>query len=224
MGLFGSTLDLESDSTKILLRVPHLQTEAKLVLGIGPNQRHVVAWEGWNGRQVVRSSQLRWATFYDDYDEAEEAFYARLEEGPKRFKKAKKRDYQPGRVWKWWCDKVTPKAQPATLQEVQKVVTKLYTEKNKKLPTVFVQGSGRRSTFKYRTTPSGVREYVMYVQQRPTIPRVLLDALWPVYGHAYTPALVLALMEGLVRFAKYDRGEVRAQVRSYRLKVAKKAR
>jgi hypothetical protein len=222
MGLFGSTLDLTLQPAEILMRVPHLQTEAKLVLGRAANNWYFVGWEGWNGRTVVASTQLRWVQSFTDYDSAEVGFYAQLEAGPKRFKASKPRDYQSSRIWRWWYEEVTPKAKPATMAEVQKVVSKLYNDRSKH-PPIFVQGKGGQSKFKRRFNKNGAPEYVMFVQAKPTIPRVLLDTLWPLYGHKYSPALVLALMENLVRFAKYDRGEIRAQVRSYRIKVAKKA-
>jgi hypothetical protein len=183
---------------------------------------HIIGWEGWNGRKAVPNTELRWVRTFTTYNDAEEAFYAQLEEGPKRFKEAKKRDYQRGRIWRWWCEQVSPKGQPATMREVQTVVTKIRREYGNHRPVVFVQGKGRSNTFKSRKNMQGVGEFVMYVQAKPTIPRVLLDTLWPLCGHQYNPAFVLALMEGLVRFAKYDRGEIRAQVRRYRIKVAKK--
>jgi hypothetical protein len=228
MGFFGSTRDLELQPAEILMRVPHLQTETKLVLGKATDtwgRTHFIAWEGWNGRKAIANKELRWVRFFDSYDAAEAEFYAQLEEGPKRFKEAKKRDYQSGRIWRWWCEQVSPKAQPATMREVQTVVMKLRKEHSKQRPVVFVQGKGGKNSFKGRkNVQNGVGEIVMHVQARPTIPRVLLDTLWPLHGHSYSPALVLALMDGLVRFAKYDRGEVRAQVRRYRIKVAKRKR
>lgn len=208
---------------EVVLSVPDLRTEARLVLARSRwrTGHHLIGWQNWNGLRADGSAKLRWAEHRrGGEDEAVARFHALLDQGPRRLKTPKRRDFQASRFGRWLDETVLPLYDDPemTLDEAQAFVSQVWREQGQRwFPPTVENGRGCRSALYYPGVPKIALP--KWARRRPMILVTLAHGLVR-EARDHGPLYVRKVVELHVRYLGRKEIAMVAELKDYKVEIA----